>query len=462
MTPVPATATPAVTPTATLVPAPPRAQYKLNVILDYVAKSVSVDETIVYPNHTGQALTELVLAVEPNYWPNCFALGSLGLDGVPVTNYSLDSHKLTIPLPAVMQPETMVTIAIQYTLNLPSIVQINQNSRPRIFGFSQNQINLTNWYPFVVPFISGQWVLHDAWYYGEHLVYEAADYVVNIKPANPAVTPVIAASGAASPNGEWTTYTLNAGRTFAISASTEYKTSTLQVGNVIITSYFFPFYDKPEQAALNAAAEAFKIYSERYGPYTHQTLAVVMADFNDGMEFSGLFFLPHSSYDLYDVAHGNQNLLITVSAHETAHQWWFEQVADDQAMQPWLDEAFAAYSEHIFYESVDPNSVSWWWSYWLPRVGGDQSLPWVDSTIYSFAGNGGFIGYTNTVYLRGAHFLDDLRTRIGDADFFGFLQDYLKQENGKITTTSIFFHILSQHTKTDYSDIVREYFQNVY
>jgi aminopeptidase N len=66
------------------------------------------------------------------------------------------------------------------------------------------------------------------------------------------------------------------------------------------------------------------------------------------------------------------------------------------------------------------------------------------------------------VYFRGAHFLDDLRTRIGDADFFGFLQDYLAQENGKIATASDFFRVLAAHTKTDYTDLVRQYFQNVY
>ena len=42
------------------------------------------------------------------------------------------------------------------------------------------------------------------------------------------------------------------------------------------------------------------------------------------------------------------------------------------------------------------------------------------------------------------------------------LQDYLKQEDGKIATASDFFRILATHTSVDYSDIVRQYFQNVY
>jgi Peptidase family M1 domain len=428
----------------------------MNVVLDYAAKSVAVDETILYPNHSGQLLSDLVLAVEPNLWTPCFALGSLNVDGSPVTDYTLEGQKLSVPLAMAMEPETTITVQLQYTLALPLIEPTNPNlSRPRIFGYSPRQINLTNWYPFVVPRIDGAWVLHDPWYYGEHLVYDAADYTVNLKPADPAVTPVIAASGAPASNGEWTTYTLTAGRTFAISASTEFLTASTQLGDVAVTSYYLQqIYKGPGEAALKAAAEALQVYSQRYGPYPHKSLAVVMGDFNDGMEFSAFFFLSHDFYNLYDGT--RRSYLVFVAAHETSHQWWFEQVANDQAMQPWLDEALATYSEHVFYEGVDPSLVTWWWTY---RIDFYAPQGWVDIPVY--AGNG-FRPYTNAVYFRGAHFLDDLRGRIGDEAFFGFLQDYLKQENGKIATAADFFTILSQHAAADYSDIVRQYFQNVY
>ncbi len=265
----------------------------MNVVLDYAAKSLTVDETIVYPNHSGQLLSDLVLAVEPNLWTGCFTLGSLNMGGVPVSNYTLDGQKLSIPLSDVMEPETTLTLELQYTLALPLIEPTNPNlSRPRIFGYSARQINLTNWYPFIVPRIDGAWVLHDPWYYGEHLVYDAADYSVNLKSADPAVTPVIAASGAPSANGEWTTYTLMAGRTFAISASTDFLTASTKVGDITVTSYYLqPLYKGAGTAAMQAAAEALQVYSQRYGPYPHTSLAVVMGDFNDGMEFSGFFYL---------------------------------------------------------------------------------------------------------------------------------------------------------------------------
>jgi hypothetical protein len=428
----------------------------MNVVLDYAAKTVAVDETIVYPNHSGQLLSDLVLAVEPNLWSPCFTLNALSLGGAAISNYALDGQKLSFQLPEVMKPETTLTLQIQYTLALPLIEPTNPNlSRPRIFGYSPRQINLTNWYPFIVARIGGEWVLHDPWSYGEHLVYEAADYTVNLKNADPALAPVIAASGAATPNGEWTTYTLNAGRTFAISASTDFLTASTPVGDVTVTSYYLqPLYKGSGEAAMKAAAEALQTYNQRYGPYPHKTLSVVMGDFNDGMEFSAFFYLSHDFYNLYDGT--RHSYLIFVAAHETAHQWWFEQVANDQAMQPWLDEALATYSEHVFFEGVDPSLVSWWWTY---RIDYFNPQGWADIPVYA---GGGFRPYTNAVYFRGAHFLDDLRGRIGDEAFFGFLQDYLKQERGKIASAADFFTILSQHTTVDYTDVIRQYFQNVY
>ncbi len=434
----------------------------MNVIMAYDAHSVSVDETILYPNHTGQTLNDMVLAVEPNYWQNCFTLNSMALNGDPFTSYTLDSHKLSFDLPQPLAPESTVTIHIQFSLLLPSL-QEQLGVRPQIFGYTSSQLNLTDWYPFVVPYIGGQWILHDHWYYGEHLVYDAADFTVNLKFKNTTNVPIVASSGAPTPAStssasEGTQYTLTSGRTFVLSASREYKVMSAQSGNAVIYEYYFPLYEKSAQASLMASVQAMQVYTQHYGaPYSHKTFSIVMGDFNDGMEFSGLVFMPRSAYNLYNGT--PESLLITVTVHETSHQWWFEQVADDQAMQPWLDEAFAAYSEHVFYASVYPNDVSWWWSYWAPRVGGTQSLPYIDITIYQA---GGFIPYTNTVYLGGAHFLDDLRVRLGDQAFFAFLQDYFKQENGKITSPQEFFRVLRADTQVDFSDIEKKYFKNSY
>jgi hypothetical protein len=453
--PVP-TLTPTPIPTPTSIPAPARATYLLDTSIDYDRHAVLVDELIVYPNHTGRPLDSLVLAVVPNLWPDCFTLENVAIDSVSVTSYTLNGQRMDLTLPVLFDPETTLSISIKYQLSLPLITSEDPNvSRPRIFGFSDKQINLTNWYPFVVPNMNDDWVLHDPWYYGEHLVYDASDFEVNLRLTDPADPPVVAASGFPEPNGDATRYTLTNGRAFAISASRQFQVSSLQLGDVTVSSYTFPFFQGQGQAALQTSTEALQTYSQRFGPYPHKTLAIVMGDFNDGMEFSAFYFLPRDFYNLYNdnAAH---NYLITVSAHETAHQWWFEQVANDQALQPWLDESLSTYSEKLYYEAFHPDKLPQWWSY---RIDFYNPQGFIDSPIYDFIG---FRPYTDTVYFRGVHFLEDLRTRIGEDAFFSFLQDYLNQGNARIVNSNDFFQILKTHTSTDYSDIVRQYFQNIY
>jgi hypothetical protein len=452
-TPIP-TATVTPIPSPTPIPAPARATYTLNTMIDYDLHTVTVDEVVLYPNHTGQNLDRLVLAAVPNLWPGSFTLTSFLVDGVSAT-YTLDGQRLEVTLPSPLLPETVRMLSIQYTLALPFAEQEDPNvSRPRIYGYTTRQLNLTNWYPFVLPFINGNFVLHDPWYYGEHLVYDPADYEVNLRFTDPASTPVVASSGLPEPQDGFTRYTLTAGRTFALSASRVFQVSALQVGDVILTSYYFSFNEGSGQAALQASAEAVQAYSQRYGPYPHKTLAIVMGDFNDGMEFSAFFYLSKDFYSLYDFT--PKNYLTFVAVHETSHQWWFEQVANDQALQPWLDESLATYSERIYYETYHPDMLAWWWSY---RIDFYNPQGFVDIPIYD---GQGFRPYTNAVYFRGAHFLEDLRGRIGDEAFFAFIRDYYTQGNGKIVTANDFFRILKTHTTVDISDLVRQYFQNAY
>ena len=443
-------------PTATLVPAPARAKYNISTIIDYDAHFVTVDETIEYPNHTGNKLNALVLAVEPNLWNGSFEMTAISIDGTPVTTYALDGQRLDIALSSFFMPETVLKINIQYTLDLPFAEQEDPHiARPRIFGYTKHQLNLVNWYPFVVPYIDNEWVLHEPWYYGEHLVYDSADFVVDVKFTDPTRAPIVASSGEPYDNKDSTRYLLTAARTFALAASREFEVAQTQSGDVTVASYYFPLYRIAGRAALKSTVEALELYSVRYGEYPHKTLSLVMGDFNDGMEYSAFYYLPYGFYNLYNEKPGTH--LISIAVHETAHQWWFDQVGNDQALQPWLDEAVCTYSELLYYEKYYPDIIQKWW--WPVRIEIYNPQGFVDIPIYD---GEGFQPYTNAAYFQGAHFLRDLRARIGDDAFFAFLQDYLAQGRNKIITANDFFNILSTHTKTDYSDLMIQYFRNIY
>ena len=442
-------------PTNMPIPLLSRARYTLNTTIDYDAHTVSVDENILYPNLTGNQLNSLVIAIVPNLWDGSFSLTGISIDGQATTTYSIDGQRMDVALESFLPAGGVISIDIQYTLSLPFAEQEDPSiSRPRIYGYTSRQLNLTNWYPFVVPNINGEWILHEPWFYGEHLVYDAADYEVNVTFTEPNNIPVVATSGVPEQAEGSTRYTITSARTFALAASREFQVSSTQLGDVSVSSYYFPFNEPGGQAALQTAVESLQVFSQRFGPYPHKSLAIVMGDFNDGMEFSGFFYLSKDFYNLYDGT--SSNYLTFVAAHETAHQWWFDQVASDQALQPWVDESLSTYAERIYYESLHPDLIGWWWTY---RIDFYKPEGFVDIPIYE---GQGFRPYTNAVYFQGAHFLEELRARIGDDAFYAFLQDYYQQGQGKIVTANDFFRILSQHTSTDYTDLVKQYFKNIY
>ncbi|MDI6770854.1 MAG: M1 family metallopeptidase [Anaerolineales bacterium] len=433
-------------PTPIPVSVPTRPQYVLSVLLDYTNHSLSVDETIIYPNLSADSLSSIVLAVEPNRWMGAFQLGSLAINGQVSADYLLSGQRLEIFLPQPLVPGAAVVLNMHFEIYLPWM------SFSQIFGFNIAQVNLVDWYPFVAPYLSGQgWLLHEPRPVGEHLVYDGADFEVTIQLADPTLPVTIAASAPVEPNGAGMRYTLSNARAFVFSASTRYLTSTTTVGPVVVTSYYFAGHDAPGQAILQAVAAAISVYSDRYAPYPYASMSIVETYYPDGMEYGSLFFLNKDFYRDYDGT--ARNNLITIGVHEAAHAWWFGLVGNDQALEPWLDEALCIYSERIFYETTYPNLVSWWWNF---RVYGFQPTGWVDASIYDL---GSFRPYTNAVYLRGALFLEALRVRIGDEAFFAFLRDYAAQMAGRRATAGDFWAILALHTSADISDLRQAYFK---
>ncbi len=432
-------------PTSPPPPAPEKPQYTLAALLDYAGHTVTISEEVVYPNSASEALPQIVLAVNPNLWDGVFFLQTLSVNDQPWGNFTLSGQWLTINLASPLQPEEAVKIGLGYQLTLPY-----SSARYENFGYTNRQTNLIDWYPFVAPYQAGVgWVLHDPYPYGENLVYPLADFRVSLGFADQANQPVIAASAPASTENGTLVYNLPNARNFTISASSEFLLDTADASGVTIYNYYYPENADAAAMTLELTRMAVETYSAAFGPYPHTSLSVVETDLNDGLETDGLYFLARSFYSAYDGT--VRNNLSVIAVHETAHQWWYGSVASDQAIEPWLDEALCAYSEHVFYETNYPDLVNWWWAW---RVNGRAS-GWVDARIYDTAS---FRGYVNAVYFNGAVFLQSLRDRTGDEAFFAFLRDYYATNQGRLANSADFFAALDRHTDADYSDLIRNFF----
>lgn len=464
----PATATPEPAPTTTANFIP---QYSLEAELDYGLHLLRVNQSIIYSNPTAQALSELVLVVEPNRYTDTFHLNSLLVAGTETKEKVLwqEVNQLRLPLATALLPGQSLHLAITYELNLPS-PQPNPATRPVPFGWTPLQTNLVDWYPFIPPYREGAgWLAHPPGYFGEHLVSEVADYevVIRIKDnlevrttaaaqplgqAAPGELILAASAPARAENGAFF-FSFPKGRSFAWSVSPLYTVTAEQVENITIYGYAFPAHAAAGEAALKTTAQALKLYQRLFGAYPHSTLSVVEADFLDGMEYDGLVFLSKGFYNLYQGT--PTEYLVAIAAHETAHQWWYALVGNDQALEPWLDEALCTYSEKIYYESVAPDALPWWWTY---RVDFYQPSGWINGSIYDYtAFPNAYEAYRNAVYLNGAKFLEEIRQSLGDEAFFTFLRQYAEMYRHRVATAEGFIELLKTFATPGLETILQKY-----
>lgn len=437
---------PIATPTLVAPPTFTRSHYRLIATLDFPAHYLAVSQQISYTNNTSQILEQIPLVVPVA--DDFISVTEIDFDRGADWDYSggLDGGLVELTLARPLLPGEQLLIEIEFNISVPE--------RATTLGWTARQITFIDWYPFIPPYDADTgWMINQPAQQGEYLVYESADFDVSIYKVSPPSLLQIAAPAPAEQVRGAHIYQLSNARRFVWSASGHYQTLSEHAGerNIPVTVYFFEEERIAAEAALRTAVRALEIYENLFGPYPYESLAVVECLFPDGMESDGIFFLDRTYFRAYDLS--NRNLLVTLSAHETAHNWWFGAVGNDAGNAPWLDEALATYSELLFYEQAHPFDTNWWWEF---RV--DQWAPSgpVDSTAYQLPS---FRPYVNAVYLRGAHFLHEVRAAMGTEAFFAFVQDYFAQNLGRIASPDDFLSLLQGATDQDLSEIIGEYFR---
>lgn len=450
-----ATVKPTVTLTSTPLPeqtqepiSSERTAYTFAADLDYNKHNLVVRQSIQYDNNTQKALSEIKLAVPPNAKQNVFSLTTLAISGdVGMADYSLDGVTLTIQFDQALPIAARISIEMEYTLT-PRL-------QGGVLGYSAKQINFSDWYPFIPPYdLVNGWTIHQPAEVGEYLVYDCADFDLTLNLVEAAGL-IIAGSAEVAPL-DLDSYKMvqKESRGITFSVSDQYSVVTNTTNGITVKGYVFPGDEVAGQAAVDYTASALQLYSELFGvPYPHQTLSVVESDFPDGMEYDGLYYLSDFYFKLYDGT--PQNYLALLSVHETAHQWWFGVVGNDQALEPWLDESLATYSEYLYIERFYPELTNnWWWQY---RVAYYKPAGRVNLTIYD---QSDLRDYINAVYLQGAVFLDKLRQELGDDAFFAGLKSYTSTYNHQLATWEDFIKIMAPDPSDAVNGFISEFFRN--
>jgi Peptidase family M1 domain len=149
-------------------------------------------------------------------------------------------------------------------------------------------------------------------------------------------------------------------------------------------------------------------------PYPDLTVAITPGQ-SDGTEYPTALQMSDSKY-------GDLPALVT---HEISHQWFYSLVGNNQAQDPWLDEALATFGEAV----VGGDAADYQYDQTPRRVVGLMGRP-----MSYWVSNGGFKRYTEGVYNQGAAVLLESRRRAGAENFDADLRKYVAANAHRVAT----------------------------
>ncbi len=440
-------------------------------------KTVNFTETVVFTNNTSSTLSSIALHLYPNAYKESAehspfdgkeleeykSKGNFG--GIEVLSAKIDrlsadfvfsnQDETIIEIPHAVDSGQSVMIEMECSLTLPVCAHR--------LGIFDGTVNLTGFYPILCALEDGVWLKNDYHHFGDPFVHDVATYsvcmtypsdfvatgsgiegvnvsrpVIDIDkvPTTPeGLTPPLIED---SPSNEPEKIALSSSSTkttelyvehigdFALVLSKNFKTQTgrAKIGDGVTVNYFYKKDSTPSKT-LSLAIDVLERFSYAFGDYPYPTYTLVESYMqNGGMEYGALSIVSNNKDD--------------VIIHETAHQWWYGIVGNNQIEESWLDEGLAEFSTAYYrYLKGDQKTFSAYMS-----TVEDEYAKW--KTLSSLGTYGlmkrpltDFLTegeYVATAYVKGAILFNTLRQVMGDTNFSLALKDYATQIRFKIAS----------------------------
>ena len=183
-------------------------------------------------------------------------------------------------------------------------------------------------------------------------------------------------------------------------------------GDFNVVNYVYPENLSSAQSGTAITPSIIDLYSQLFEPYPYADEKYGHAQFGwgGGMEHTTMTFMGGFSRGLI--------------AHELAHQWFGDKVTCGSWQDIWLNEGFATYLTQLVTENFDgQNAFKNWRStivnYITSSPDGSVMVPQTDTLSVSRVFN------NRLSYRKGAMVLHMLRYRLGNANFFQGIKNYL-------------------------------------
>jgi hypothetical protein len=429
------------------------ARYRLVVDLDYAQHIANVSQTIAITNNSPDSWDSIVFQAPMSRVPGVFVINEARWLTEPYlpTTYAIDAATLTyhFDLPRPLLPREDVGLVISYTLRVPP-TSLKDWPPTGDLGYNAHVMQFGNWYPVLVPYSP-----HEGWYtwpfteVGDPYVTVIADYDLEIHAPEPIV---VAAGGIPEHQpGRWH-FHLDQARAIGFSASPEYHMVHGTADGVSVYSYYLTGHEQVGRDVLTATLGSLQLFGQLYGPYPYPSFTIAEDAFFGSMEYTA--FVLHSGAGYAEYNGRPDSMLIALTPHEIAHQWWYSLVGTDQVKEPWLDEGLAMYSELAFYREYYPELEDW---FWASRVNIYHPTGSLTRSIYDFPDSQTYI---HQLYRRGVQLFDTLRQGLGRDRFYAFLRSLRQLGEQQFVTTDQFFQVLDRYSPGRQIAGIAEYFPN--
>ncbi len=384
------------------------ATYRATLTLTWATRAIWVDSTATIRNVSGAPIDRVEL--------NTIAarLGGIRMrpvtvDGSPVAA-TISDQTIVVPLGGILPAGAETQIRVRFSARL----RAGLAGSDWLFGLANGIADVYRWLPWV-----SRRIAFDRPNHGDPFETPTSSSVrVRVVTDRRLVLATTGDRVSVSADGLTQVFQASDVRDFTVTAAADYRTVSRRVGSTTVRAWFRPGTNG--EALLDAAADAFAALQSRLGSYGHDTFRVVQSAGGFGMESPELIWIPT----------GTTTNLRYQAAHETAHQWFYGIVGNDQARDPFTDEAAADFVAR---------SVMG-----LHRASRCPTAR-LDLPIYDYSAR----CYFETIYIQGGNLLDDARRRMGSSAFWAALRGYVAAHRGGLSSTRALLQALDDATPLD-------------
>ena len=440
----------------TLEQQPGASVYHLDLRIEDSLTQVTGRQEVRYTNSETVALDEIAMRLFPNLTGGSTTVSNLAVNGQPaLPGYAQRDSVLFVPLPQPLQPGEQMVIAMDFAVSVPTDAA---SSNYGTFAYLEDVLALAHPYPIIAVYDDEGWNTEIAPPEGDVVYADASYYLARVTaPADLTVVTSGTTLDREQDDGvQALTIAAGPARDFYLAASPAYQVVSRQVGETTVNSYAPAGLAAGAQEAADVAVQALQVFNERFGPYPYSELDLVSTATSAlGVEYPGIIALTDNIY-----GRTYRRYLESTTAHEVAHQWFYNVVGNDQVDEPWLDEALTQYATLLYFgdqqgaagEQGFRESLQGRW-----ENSDGEKIP-IGLPVAAYSEGGEFAGaYGAIVYGRGPLFFEALRDEMGQATFDAFLRDYVQENRWGVATTESLRALAEQHCGCDLEALFEEW-----